>query len=164
MYCSRWSSPAQYAKHFVITCHEPFFLCLSVVMLRCHIGRNSDHTSIFNTLKAKIKCRFFAPVYRWNNADPFRCPVRTTPAIAECIAASLEPFPDTYWNRVIILLDNGTVFRCRCRHSSTLAQSDSRKGSNVPYGQGDSDPPDGFCQIQLTEDHQSYRDKAGIWE
>ena len=54
-------------------------------MLRCHIGGDSNNTSFFNPLKAKIKRGFIAPVYRGDNTDSLGCPVGAAPTVAERI-------------------------------------------------------------------------------
>ena len=54
-------------------------------MLRCHIGGDRNNTTFFDSLKAKVKCGFIAPVYRGNNTDSLRCPVCAAPAITKYI-------------------------------------------------------------------------------
>ena len=43
------------SQHFIVSCHEPIFLILPIVMFRCHIGRHRNRAPLFNPLKAKIK-------------------------------------------------------------------------------------------------------------
>ena len=72
-------------KHFIVACHEPFFLVAAVIMLRCHISGDSNNAAFFNPLKAKIERGFIAPVYRGNNTDSLGGPVGAAPAVAEHI-------------------------------------------------------------------------------